>query len=278
MADHPRYGRKAPAQPTFDAVDKIVDRAHRQSRIDVAVKVHNLAIGCFAHAHIMHFAKRGAFVASDASASRISVTRPASASRPASMTAGSGSMWVSTSTSGPSSSRMASSSPTCGLVRRRQRQGALHLKVGGNRQPIADGLHRDVVDGQSAIAGNEHHPLAHGLVAECVRFGGDRGFGCGKRGADRLRKPILDSRHPIERQGAADTDSEFDKERRAGWPRADPFDIDDARNSSRNRRHLVADARRRSVGQGIDGAAAEAPAGNANEHGDDQSSRRVAQA
>src|ERR1700722_14539522 len=60
MADHPRYGRKAPAQPTFDAVDKIVDRAHRQSRIDVAVKVHNLAIGCFAHAHIMHFAKRGA--------------------------------------------------------------------------------------------------------------------------------------------------------------------------------------------------------------------------
>ena len=59
VADDPRNGRKAPAQSALDAVDQIVRRAHRQGRIDPAMKVHDLAVGGFTHPHVVHFAEFG---------------------------------------------------------------------------------------------------------------------------------------------------------------------------------------------------------------------------
>jgi hypothetical protein len=48
-----------------------------------------------------------------------------------------------------------------------------------------------MVDGEPAVAGDEHHALPHGLVVERVRLGGNRGLGLGKLSADRPREWIL---------------------------------------------------------------------------------------
>ena len=48
-----------PAQAAFDRIDQIVHRAHRQRRVDAAVKIDDLAVGGFAHAHVVDFVEAG---------------------------------------------------------------------------------------------------------------------------------------------------------------------------------------------------------------------------
>ena len=80
--------------------------------------------------------------------------------------------------------------------------------------------------------------------------------------------PLLDRGHPVERQRAADADAEIDEQHGAGRSRAHPLDRDDAGHAPGDRRDVLAHAGRRRIGQGVDGAAAEPPAGNADEDRD----------
>ncbi len=48
---------KAPAQVLLDTVNQVMHVADRKDRINPAVKIDDLAVGGFAHAHIMDFVK-----------------------------------------------------------------------------------------------------------------------------------------------------------------------------------------------------------------------------
>ena len=89
----------------------------------------------------------------------------------------SGSIWVSTSTSGPSSSRIACFEPVGDLVRARERRARRRPR--GRARPTAArrSLHRDVMDGERAVARDHHDALEHGLVVERARLGVDGHLG-----------------------------------------------------------------------------------------------------
>ncbi len=125
------------------------------------------------------------------------------------------------------------------------------------------------MNGEAAVARDHHDALAHGFVVERARLGGDRHFGLRQFGADGARQPLLDGGDAVERQRAADADAEIDEQHRAGRPRAHALDGNDAGHLARDRGDALADAGRRGVGQRIDGAPAEPPAGDADEDRDD---------
>ena len=89
------------------------------------------------------------------------------------------------------------------------------------------------------------------------------------------RQPVLDGSDAFERQRAADADAELDEQHRSGRPRANPLDGDDAGHAPRDRRHPFAHAGRRRVGQRVDGAPTEPPAGNADKDRDHERRRGV---
>src|ERR1700681_2154040 len=60
MADDALDRRKAPAQSALDRVDQFVDVADRAGFIDVAVEVHDLAVGGMAHPQIVDMAQLAA--------------------------------------------------------------------------------------------------------------------------------------------------------------------------------------------------------------------------
>ena len=62
---------------------------------------------------------------------------------------------------------------------------------------------------------------------------------------------------------------------RAGRPRAHALDGNNSRHLARDRRHALAHAGRRRVGQGVDGPPPEPPAGDADEYGDDDRRRGI---
>ncbi len=115
----------------------------------------------------------------------------------------------------------------------------------------------------------------NGLVVERARLGRDRDFGLGHLGLDGARQPIGDGGDAIEWQRAADADLEIDKKHRARRAGAHAIDCDDAGHLPRDRTDPLADTRRRGVGQRIDGASAEPPAGNADEDRDHDCRRRI---
>ena len=67
--------------------------------------------------------------------------------------------------------------PACGVVRGGERLRAVDFEIGGDRQPAGNGLHGDMMDGEPAVARDHHDPLAHRLVVERARLGGDGDFG-----------------------------------------------------------------------------------------------------
>ena len=154
------------------------------------------------------------------------------------------------------------------LVRGIERHGTFDFEIHRYRQPALDRLHGDVMNGEPAIARDHHHPLAYRLVVERARLGGDGDLGMGQFGADGAGQPVLDGGDAVERQRAADADREVDEQHGAGRPRPHPFDADHAGHLPRDRGNALADAFRRGVGQGVDGAPAEPPAGNADEDRD----------
>ena len=136
-------------------------------------------------------------------------------------------------------------------------------------------LDGDVVDGEAAVARDHHHAIAHGFVIERAWLGRDRDFGVRQFGADGARQPLRDGRDTVERQRAAHADAKIDEQHRAGRPRPHPLDGDDARLEPRDCRDPLADACRRRVGQCIDGAPPEPPAGDADEHRNDERRSRI---
>ncbi len=111
-------------------------------------------------------------------------------------------------------------------------------------------------------------PLAHRLVVERLRLRRDGELGRRQFATDGAGELLLDGGDAVERQRAADADGEIDEQHRAGRTRAHPFDRDDARDLARDCGDALADARRRGVGERVDGAAAEPIAGNADKDGD----------
>ncbi len=152
---------------------------------------------------------------------------------------------------------------------------AVDFKIDRYREPPLDGLHRDVMDGEPAVARDHHDALAHGLVVQRARLGGDGNFRLGDAGLNCPRQPVLDGGNAIERKRAADRDTDIDKQHRARRPGAHPLDSDNPRDTPRDRRHLLADAFRRRVRQTIQGATSQAPGCDANEDRHDNGCRRV---
>ena len=58
MADHALNGWKMPAQPALEGIHRVMHRADRQRRIDVAVKIDDFTGGGFSHAHVVNLAER----------------------------------------------------------------------------------------------------------------------------------------------------------------------------------------------------------------------------
>src|SRR5258708_26971241 len=60
VPDHALDGREAPAQAALHPVDLVVDGGNRARRVDVAVKVHDFAIGGFTYTHVVDVAQHPA--------------------------------------------------------------------------------------------------------------------------------------------------------------------------------------------------------------------------
>ena len=90
-----------------------------------------------------------------------------------------------------------------------------------------------------------------------------------------LDDAVLERGDAVERQRAADRDDQVDEQHLAHLPHAQPIDGDDAGEALNGRRDLGGGAGRRSIGEGVDGAPAEPPAGDADEHRDDDRGSRV---
>ena len=103
-----------------------------------------------------------------------------------------------------------------------------------------------------------------------------RDLGLADRGAHRGFDPLLDRVDAIERQRAADRHLELDEQLVAGRPHPHALDRHHAGHAGRRcARTLSRSAGRRGVGQRVDGAAAEPPAGDADEHRDDDGGGRI---
>ena len=140
-----------------------------------------------------------------------------------------------------------------------------------------DVVHGDVMHGERAVARDHHHALQHGLVVERARLGRrrrPRRRGISARIA--CGDAVLDRRDAVERQRAADR---HDRDRRTACrrpaARARRSTATTPGTRAATRRMRFGGARRRGVGQRLDGAAAEPPAGDADEHRDDDRRRRV---
>ena len=156
------------------------------------------------------------------------------------------------------------------LVRGAERERAVDFEIERHRQAAfaraCDRMGGDVMHRQRAVAGDHHHALHHALVVERARFGGHRDFraaGCRRHRAD---DALLERRHPVERQGAADRDDEVDEQHAAGLPHPQPVDVDDAGNAEHARGDAVRGARRCGIGERLDGPPPQPPAGDADEH------------
>jgi len=125
------------------------------------------------------------------------------------------------------------------------------------------------MNGEAAVARDHHHALAHRLVVERARLRRDGDLGGRHVGAHGCRQPVLDGGDAVERQRAAHRDGEIDETAR-GRPGA-PAPA--RRRTTPGTRRAIAVTRfahagRRRIRQGVDGAAPEPPAGNADEHRD----------
>jgi len=143
---------------------------------------------------------------------------------------------------------------------------AVDFEIEGDRKSSLDRMHGDMVNREGAVARDHHHPFEYGLVVECAWLSGHRHLGGGTVGAHRLDDAVLERGHAVERQRAADCNDKVDEQHLAYLPHAQPFDPDDAGNASDGGADFVGGSGRGGIGQRVDGAPAEPPAGDANHH------------
>ncbi len=108
-------------------------------------------------------------------------TRSGAASVPHGSSGSSGSIWVSTSTSSPKSSRIARSSSWAMSCAAMQRHVAVDLEVDADDQLAAEVVHGDVVDGEPGIARDHHDAFAHALIVARHRHRGEGEVGVAER-------------------------------------------------------------------------------------------------
>ena len=275
MADDALDHRKAPPQPALQRIHHVVHGADRKRRIDLAVKIDDLAVAGLAHAHVVDFADRGDF-----GGERRERLAHFGDARGRGVAAGQnvGGQRLDMGFDFDVGAELLAHrffEPARHFVRGIERHGAFDFEIHRYRQPALDRLHGDVMNGQATIARDHHHPFAHRLVVERARLGGDSDLGTGQFGADGARQPVLDGGDAVERQRAAHPDREIDEQHRAGRPRPHPLDADDAGHLPRDCRDALADTFRRGVGQGIDGAPAKPVAGDTDEDRDHDRRRGI---
>ena len=163
-------------------------------------------------------------------------------------------MCVSTSTPGPSSAAIASSSPSASLVGGAQRKLSVYLEVERHRQLVPEFMDRDMVHRERTIARNHHDTIEYGLVIERDRVGGNHRLGARYLFADRSGDVIFECAHPIEWQRTADRYAEVDERLLANSTRAHLCDPDHSRYARRNSGDFFRCSGRCSVGKGIDRA------------------------
>ena len=105
-------------------------------------------------------------------------------------------MWVSTSTSGPSSSRSAASSLSAMSCAEPSASLRSTSRSSETESLPADVVHGDVVHGEPPVARDHHDALLHGLVVERARGGGDADLGARHLGADRVGDLRLQAPRP----------------------------------------------------------------------------------
>ena len=115
--------------------------------------------------------------------------------------------------------------PARDVVRGTERQRSVDLEIEGDREPSFDLVHGDVMHRQRAVARDDHDPFEHGLVVECARFRGYCHLGGRPFGAHGFDDTVLERRHPIERQRAADRNDQVDEQHFTDLAHAQPFDL-----------------------------------------------------
>ena len=186
-------------------------------------------------------------------------------------------MWVSTSTSGPSSSRDRFFEAGGDLVRGGERQAPSTSRSSETaNRPLADRMHGDVMHGERAVARDHHHAVEHGLVVEragsVITFTSACGSSAWIACATSPRAPTTRSSGSVRLTATTEID-----EQGAGRLAAPVRGRAPPRPGLRLAMAADpgGDARRRGVGQRVDGAAPEPPAGDADEHRDHQRRGRI---
>ena len=156
-------------------------------------------------------------------------TRSGGASRPAASGGCSGSMWVSTSTSGPSSSRSAASSSSAISWAAPSASLRSTSRSSETESLAADVVHGDVMHRERLVARDHHDALLHGLVVERARrrsstLTSARGISARIASAT----VVLERLDAVERQRAADRHDDLDEQLVADRPHAHAVDRDHA--------------------------------------------------
>src|SRR6185312_12623729 len=263
--------RRAQLQRALQRVDRLMHGADRELRLDAAVEIHDFAVLGLAHAHVVH-------VADDAALRRQFAQRNFDGRDALRRRFASGDILRlqrldmrldldMRAELGLDRAFQRVSHVVCGA----QRQSAVDLEVERDREPVVQVVHHHVMHGEGAVARDHHHAVEYGFVVERDGMRGHDRLGAGHLAAQRRADRVLDRVDAVERQRAADRHRKVDEGGLADGARPHLVDADDARHLGRGRRDERRGAGRGGVGQGIDGALAEPPAGDADQHRDDQS-------
>src|SRR5664280_2245165 len=105
---------------------------------------------------------------------------------------------------------------------------SIDLEVDRDREPVAEIVHGDVVDGETGVARDHHDAFAHALIVARDRHGGECQVGIIERVFDRGLRLALDLLDAVDRKGAGHLDDGVDEMRRADQPHPQAFDPDHA--------------------------------------------------
>ena len=128
---------------------------------------------------------------------------------------------------------------------------------------------------QRPVARDYHDAFQHGLVVERARFGHDIDLGFRELGGNGLRDLGFDRGNAIERKRAVHPELKIGEQRGADGAHAHTVDTHDTGCTLGNPRDQRARPLGRGVGQRVDGAAAEPPARDQDDHRNDQRRNRV---
>src|SRR5262249_22948095 len=135
-----------------------------------------------------------------------------------------------------------------------QREHTVDFEIERHGKTIRDRVGRDMMYGESAVAGDHHDALEHSLVIEGAWLGGYGYLGTGAVLAHPLHDPVLERGHAIERQRTAHRNYEVDEQHAARLARAQPLDLHDARDARKGCGYFSCGPSGGGIGQSVERA------------------------